>query len=473
MIGKHRPRFGISIASRLVFLFFLATSVQAQGQTPPPTPAPTPGSTAPAPARPNGNGGNVGEEKGPTPVMLTSPGIQADIHSSVHLDFMGFDNGEQYIANAGTQENTYYLRRARLTIRGKLWGLYGFNFQAAFEIPADPIIDAAIIIPVAPGVDFSAGKMKLPFSEERLKSFATHQPLMERSLASNLELRRSQGAMFSVHPGSGLVSFYFGQFTGENMYTANTDDDFEYVGRVVFRADSTTLPNTPGSLQLGFSAAQGRRAPVRITPLTSFTGKTQNELVFFSAVPVNGSRTRYEADLDWRYKSLWLGGEWIKSDEERNSVRVTLDTNGDGASDQTTGHRDLSPLHEMGWMAYGVWYLTGEPASPNITPLHKGGALGLAVRYSYVSFDNQEDRILNTAGTGYGREVSVASTALGRPSVNETVRDLYVGFDWVLRQGVFIQFAADWQWFDYSSTFYSDPDKHADINYRARVGMTF
>jgi hypothetical protein len=51
------------------------------------------------------------------------------------------------------------------------------------------------------------------------------------------------------------------------------------------------------------------------------------------------------------------------------------------------------------------------------------------------------------------------------------VRDFYVGLNWDIKSGVFIQFATIWQWFDESSP--KENDSHSDINYRARVGVAF
>ena len=124
-------------------------------------------------------------------------------------------------------------------------------------------------------------------------------------------------------------------------------------------------------------------------------------------------------------------------------------------------------------MAYLVWQITGEPVSDKVVPARNWGALQLVSRYSVVTFNSPEDSILGT--TLPGREVSLASSGLGRPSLNETVRDLYVGFNWDIKSGVFIQVATIWQWFDESlPKINSDhAGDHSDVNYRARVGVAF
>jgi hypothetical protein len=334
------------------------------------------------------------------------------------------------------------------------------------------LMDAIIIYSPASWLDFRAGQMKMPFSAERLESYLIN-PFVERSLAANLELRRSRGVAMALHPGQGGVHLDLGWFNGENMAKPNTDDHFEGVARGTVRLEKL-LPSFPGSFSLAGSAARGRRQPdsAPTTLTTSFTGKTQNELNFFSPINVNGYRTRYEADLSWTYKPLWIAAEWITSEEEREGVAVDLDTDGDGVKEWTATRRHLKPLKEQGWKASVVYVLTGEAYKPRLVPNHKWGALELCLRYSMVSFDSQEDKILD--GNTLGREVSAASTALGRRSVDEAVRSADAELNWFLKPGFWIGLDTTWQWFDHSAPYGPDhPDDHDDINYRARVGMAF
>ena len=148
--------------------------------------------------------------------------------------------------------------------------------------------------------------------------------------------------------------------------------------------------------------------------------------------------------------SAWVAAEWIGLEEERNGVAVQLDTDGDGIADDSVVD-DLNPLLEHGWMAYAVFMLTGEDASDLVVPSGTRGALGLTLRYSTVSFDSQEDRVPASTPGLWGVEVSEASQGLGRPNIDETASDMYVGLNWYIAPGVFVQTAAVWQWFEYSS----------------------
>jgi len=429
--------------------------------------------------------GSHGEEVGPSPAVLTSPNIKLELHSSIQLDFAGFSDKEDTIPNvAGSQENTIFAKRVRVTIKGKLFNNIGFYVTEAFDstpnsAPAPYVIDAQASIPAAPWLEFTFGLMKMPFSEERLKSFATHMPFMERSLASNLENKRSQGAVMRLHtPDKDAVSFYAGIFTGELLTAPNTDDYFEYVGRIVFRFDQM-FDGFPGVSNLGASFADGIREPIGNKTM-SYTGKTMNELTWFQAVPVNGHRTRWEGDYEWRYQSVWFGGEYIHSEEQRNHVTVNLMTK---AGLDKNVVRNLDPLVEEGFNVFFVVVLTGEDAKPIIEPKGQYGAVSLAVRYSMVSFDNQEHKIKSNKAPKpiYGREVNDTATplngtssALGRKSINDAERDLTAGINWDLKPGVFIQFAVIYQWFDASNPYNASrgPGRY-DVNYRGRVGVTF
>lgn len=397
-------------------------------------------------------------------------GAVVSLRGCVHFDYLGYDRDEIMLSKeTGSQENDFIVRRARLYFQGKLGDLVGFYVQAGLEIPEYPFLDAFVILNLAEGVQLRAGQLKMPFSQERLRSYL-HQPVMERSPAAMLELRRSQGIIISVAPGEGGLMGELGLFTGENMNQHNTDDHFEYVGRFTFKPDKI-IDGFPGSGQVAASAAYGRRDPERSAP-TSFVGRTMNNFTWFQAIPVGGYRTRYEADAEWRYRSFLIAGEWIQSVEERENVTVNVDTDGDGASDGTYTD-SLDPLEEYGWYGMFVWVLTGEDYNEYIVPKSDWGAVSLVVRYGEVHFDAGDLPAAAEAalGSNYVREVNAVSTTVGREDVSAGISELYAGFDWDLKQGAFVQFAALWQWYGDSSPF--GDDRTEDINYRARIGVVF
>ncbi len=118
-----------------------------------------------------------------------------------------------------------------------------------------------------------------------------------------------------------------------------------------------------------------------------------------------------------------------------------------------------------------LWMITGENAGDRVVPSRPWGALGLAMRYSVVSFDSQEGLIPASTTGIYGRETSEASQAFGREGIDETVGEFYLGLNWYIKPGVFVQTAAVLQWFDNSSPYLTDD--RSDINYRARTGIVF
>lgn len=399
-----------------------------------------------------------------------APKTGLDFHAAVHLDFLGYDRHEENLAGAGSQENNFTIRRARVVLTGILYEKITFFIQTGLESTDTLLMDGIMIYQIAPWVDVRAGQMKMPFSAERLESYLTN-PFLERSLAANLELRRSRGVSLGLHPRNEMARLELGLFTGENMMKNNTDDHFEYVGRGRIFLNKI-IPDFPGEFALAASGARGRRSPVR-EATTSFTGKTLNELTFFSPVPVNGYRTRWEADLSWRYQPLWLAAEWIHSEEERDHVRINLDTDGDGVGDAEVT-RDLENLLEQGWKVSAVCVLTGEPFSERIVPDHSWGAVELLARYSTVTFDSQEEKIRGQVPGTRGREVSAASQALGRRSIDEKVRSVDAGLNWFIKPGFWIGLDVTWQWFDHSSTYDgNNPDQHSDINYRGRIAVAF
>jgi len=411
----------------------------------------------------------AGESALPPVILSSDPqGLRISLHADLNLDYLGFDEGEEYIDGAGSQENDFIARRARVGFDGRYGDNVSFRLKWTLESPENPLLDGYADFELPWSIHFRAGQMKMPFSQERLRS-DSHNAFMEKSLSgNNLSINRSQGLYVYNSQGAFPLQVYAGIFTGEARNQHNTDDDFEYAGRIVLTA-SDLFDSFPGEAIIRGSAATGRRRPVRRDPF-SFSGKTMNQLTFFPQVPVKGWRTRYEADFEWRYRSLWTAFEYIHCSEQRNDVTVDLDTDFDAIADDSVT-RDLDPLIERGWMVYVVWIVTGEEASGWINPSRPWGALGLAMRYSVVSFDSQEDLIPASAPGTYGRETSEASEAFGRSGIDETVSDFYLGLNWYIKPGVFFQSAVIWQWFENSSPYLTDD--RSDINYRARIGIIF
>jgi len=393
------------------------------------------------------------------------PALRVSLSSVIHLDYVGFGRGEDELEGAGPQENDFLLKRVRLILEGELYDRARFKMQAGMELEGPSVMDAVIVLPLGSRAELHAGQMKAPFSRERLRPYS-HQPFIERSRVDCLALRRTQGIMLAARPVRGL-DFHLGVFTGESMNRHNTDDHFEYMTRIAL--DSRVADPGPARWEIGASAARGRRDPDG-GPVESFPGKTLNGLAFFSPVPVSGYRTRYSVDAELAWSFLWVAGQWTVSEEERENVAVPIDVDADGLRDDWfTG--DLDPLCQRAWTVYLLMMLTGEPASDWVVPRHKAGALGLALRYSEIVFDSGEGLLPGSAPGVYGLEVSEASEALGRPDIEERVRDLYAGLNWRPAPGVFIQLAAIWQWFDDSHP-YGD-GRLSDVNCRGRVGLVF
>lgn len=385
-----------------------------------------------------------------------------------NFDFIGFDSDENAIENVGSQENNFIVKRARLYVIGKIDKIADFKIKAGLEIDGASILDAFTVLHLPGNVNFHIGQEKEPFSTERMRSYCK-QPFMERALSHSLALRRSKGFYLSKDNIAQALLFEAGMFTGENLNKNSTDNDFEYVGRISIFFNKW-IEALPGKTILRFAAARGKRTPISGTT-NSFSGKTMNSLQFFSSVPVNGYRTRYEIDFEWLNHWTWWAGEYMYSEEERNDVNVQLDLDNDFFPDVTVNEKNLKPLIEEGWMTYCVFMLTGEDAKPQVNPAHKWGAIGLALRYSSISFDSQKNIFNYNNSSSYYYEVSEASAALKRKNIDEAVSDFYFGFNWYIKKNLFFQSAVVWQWFDKSSP-YLNNDK-SDVNYRFRIGLFF
>ncbi|MEZ0232915.1 MAG: OprO/OprP family phosphate-selective porin [Methylophilaceae bacterium] len=330
------------------------------------------------------------------------------VNGRVQLDYRNF--GEQDAQTA----DTFDVRRAFMTVKGKFYNDYDFNITADFGSTTNnsQLDEAYFGINWWDQARFRFGQFKMPFGLEQNTSdiFTDFQ---ERSLVDSLTPGKERGAMVFGVPTKGV---YYGlaASTGRGKNVNNIDTQVEgldvigratvnfaeimgigdtvyHVGGGISRGDISPRQQTNGAALANFAASSGRtesRGLTFFTP-TAFTSLADDEL----------TRTRYGIEGAVAMGPVKFQTEWIKHNYDgKTAGNVSFD-------------KDIKA-----WYASLNWMVTGEsfastykdgnwgrikPKSDFIHPSagYGIGAVELSLRYS--DFDGGDFATGSSpAGTG-------------------------------------------------------------------------
>lgn len=277
------------------------------------------------------------------------------------------------------------LRRARINVQGTLAGRYDFrimpNFgQGRFEIQ-DVYLDARF----APTFALRAGKFKVPFGLEWLRS-ANDLTLVELGFASALVPRRDVGLMAHGEVAGGRLSYQLGVFNGA-VDGQNADGDAGDGKDVAARLFAQPFRGSRSPLRgLGFGFAvtlgedDGEAAAPALPSYRTTGGRTFDRFITGAAdsttVLADGRRFRYAPQAHLFAGPATLLSEFVVSQQ---AVRL-----GNATADLST----------TAFQVTGAYLLTGERASYGrvrpARPLGLDGGLGafeVAARIGVLRFD--------------------------------------------------------------------------------------
>jgi phosphate-selective porin OprO/OprP len=312
----------------------------------------------------------------------------------VQMDSRTFFNEPGLVGN-----DSLLMRRIRPILQGTVFRDFDFLFVPDFAPSSGPqIFDAYVNYRYSPGLQFQAGKYKVPIGLEQLVS---DRDLLfnERALVTALVPNRDVGFELHGDLAEGRLSYAAGIFNGtsDGANSANADfaDDRAYVGRLFFQPFKQA--SAPALQRFGFGAASGfesMSAP-NSAGLPSTTGGTlpgyftDGQQQFFAYNPAD--KAVVVADKEhWRvspqayyyYGPFGLLGEYIISDQ---NVRRT------GVGPFSSAH-----LENTAWDVSASWVLTGEdaayaggviPRRPFNPAEGSWGALQLVGRYAQLDID--------------------------------------------------------------------------------------
>jgi len=225
----------------------------------------------------------------------------------LHSDFKGYlgDN---------PQHDSFFIRRARLALAGRVYQYYAFRIEAEFAKGGARLNDAFVNFQYYKPVQFIVGQFKVPFSMEEMHS-DNWIDFMERSIANKISPSRDIGMMF--HGGIGDQIFYYqlGYFNGYKLNKpSDADDGKDLAGRAVVAPFLRSGSKAVEGLRLGVSFTWGNENLAKNQWWNSGNWTTAAGTIYMGmsdGVVQNGTRIRGGAELYWDWGSTKLQSEYM------------------------------------------------------------------------------------------------------------------------------------------------------------------
>jgi phosphate-selective porin OprO/OprP len=363
------------------------------------------------------------------------------IGGRIHADYRSFDPSGA--GAAGTESaDTFDIRRAYLTVSGKVWEHFTFDVTGDFanQVNSSHLDVAWINWGYWKEAQVRAGQFKMPFSLEELTS-SRFIDFQERSLMNALVPAKERGAMIHGQPFTG-VTYGLAYSNGQGKNTNDTNslaDGKDFIGRVTLNAAEWMGKEKDLVLHLGGAYSRGN-IPAAAVPSARTEGRGITFFVptAFTAADNQIERTRngFETSLAWG--PVKLQGEWTRANYQGRSTSA-----GNPGYD-----KDITSYY-----VEAMWLLTGEKYAAayrngvygrivpktNFDPgAGTWGGFELGLRYS--SWDATDFAVPSCAGgtavtpanngTGF-TTVSCAGGALTNAGTNKA--DSYtVGLKWIM-----------------------------------------
>ena len=302
------------------------------------------------------------------------------------LDFRGYQSGNH-------PPNSFFLRRARIALEGKLDRYFDFRIEGDFSDPATPLRDFYVNIHRIEEFQLRFGQFRVPISQEEMRT-DNNQDFVERSLVNNLVPSRSPGLGASGVLNKGVFEYQLGAWNGKGLLTANTTGTPETALRLRFNP----WKHGNGFLSKGFifggAFTQGRSGGG-----TSVRGQTESRsIIFFTPDSINGKYIRANGEMTWMLGPAAIRAEYDQTNQHRDNLG--------------SGGVNLPGVVAKGYMAQVTYVLTGEtkPEIASVAPKNSlfadsngkqgFGAWELKLRYSNLQIADGTAKS-NRAGTLY------------------------------------------------------------------------
>lgn len=341
-----------------------------------------------------------------------------NISGRAHADYRNFSPD---VVSA----DTFDMRRAYLTVAGKMYDYVTFDVTGDFAQTTTPQLDVAWVnFAMAPAAQLRFGQFKMPFSLEELGS-SRFLDFQERSLVNGLVPQKERGMMLWGAPTAG-VSYGLALSTGQgknnnDIVSAKAKSDL--IARVVVNA-AELLDRKDSVLHFGLSYSDGELpANFGLSQRTEGRGVTFFNTQSFSGT--NVERVRMGADASLAFGPVKLQGEYVTANYQGNASGADYD-------------RDISAFYvEALWMITGERYADSYrnnvygrilPKTNYAVGASGWGAFEVGLRFS--SYDAGDFTATNASGTGRLASATGGTPQLVTPTNKATATTL--GLKWIL-----------------------------------------
>ena len=323
-------------------------------------------------------------------LQIASP----DASSSIHIGALVQVDSREFLQDGGgVLNNSFFLRRARLILDGKINKIYSWVFVPEFgngsggTATAVSILDANVTIAPSPELGFKIGKYKNPIGLEELQN-DPNTSFVERSLVSDLEPSRDLGVEALGALDGGVVSYGVGLFNGtpDNL-TASGNSDYDNEKQIVGRLFLTPFTDKDSLLHgLGFGVAGDLGREKTHSGVTAGY-KTDGQQTFFTynaAVYADGDSWRFSPQAYYYVGPFGFLAE-----------TVTSAINARPSAPTATSFPKKVQVENHASAITASYVLTGEDASYNgVTPAqpfswsdHNWGAFQVVARWEELKID--------------------------------------------------------------------------------------
>jgi phosphate-selective porin OprO/OprP len=274
--------------------------------------------------------------------------FETNFSGYAQLDYRGYESGTH-------PPNSFFIRRARLSLEGKLQRYYDFKIEGDFADTANTILrDAFVRVHRLDEVQFTFGQFRVPISQEEIRPDNT-QDFIERSLVNNLVPSRSPGLGVSGIIHKGVFEYQAGAFNGKGLLAANNTGTPEVALRLRFNPLKNSHSFWGKGFLFGGAFTQGRNLNGQ-----SVRGQTESRsITFFAPEIVSGKYIRANGEMTWLLGPAAIRAEYVQTNQARESLGV--------------GGINLPGVVAKGYMAQATYLLTREEKAEaaTVAPKHE------------------------------------------------------------------------------------------------------
>lgn len=296
--------------------------------------------------------------------------FETQIGGYAQLDFRGYQSGDH-------PPNSFLVRRARLSLEGKLERFFEFRIEGDFADTTSTMLrDFYVNIHRTDEVQFRFGQFRVPMSQEEMRS-DNLQDFVERSMVNNLVPSRSPGLMVSGVLNEGVFEYQVGAFNGKGLLVANNNSTPESAVRLRFAPWKNAELFWAKGLIFGGALTHGRSLGG-----LSVRGQTESRSFnFFLPDTINGKYNRANGEVTWLLGPAAIRAEYDQTNQRRENLGP--------------GGTNLPGVVAKGYSAQFTYLLTGEskPEAGAVAPhrnlfSNEGGRHGLGaweVKFRYTN----------------------------------------------------------------------------------------